>query len=98
VKDKDSELINDAMYPAKRRPIKYKDVEVDLVHTDNGIRVVKHGTDEDLSWRLQGIFDDEIERFRDGVWRDYELGQDIVPVKIDTVKGKGYLLHIIDER
>lgn len=98
MKDKDTDLINEAMYAAKRKPIKWTDVEVDLVHTDNGIRVVKHGTDEEVSWRLQGIFDDEIERFREGIWRDHELGQDIVPVKVDNIKSKGYLLHIIDEK
>ena len=96
MKDKDSHLIFEVMYPAKRKPIRYKDVEVDIIKTNTGTRLVKHGTDQDLDWRISGIMDDDKAQFIDSILYDAERGNDIIPVKVDEVKGKGFMLHIMD--
>tara|TARA_R100000808_G_C2155151_1_gene166908 strand:+ start:5031 stop:5336 length:306 start_codon:yes stop_codon:yes gene_type:complete len=93
--DKDSHLIFE-MYQAKKKPIKYKDVEVDLIKTNSGTRLVKHGTDEDLDWRISGIMDSDKAQFIDSILFDAEQGRDVIPVKVDPIKSKGYMLHIMD--
>ena len=93
-----NQFIQEEMYPAKQKPIRYKDIEVDIIKMNGNIRLVKHGTTQDLDWRIVGILDDEKAEFINNILYDVERGNDIIPVKVDSVKRKGYMLHVIDIR
>ena len=75
--------------------MKFKDISVDVVIDGDNVTMLKHGTKRELSWRVVGIRDEEKQKLGQGLLHAIDSGYDIYPVKQDSVKGTGYMLHIM---
>jgi hypothetical protein len=80
----------------KQKPIKDVDIEVDIIKTDEGLKVVRSGTDRELDWKVGGFDTEELAlKMRD----ELEMGADVYVIPVRRTRGgrdKEYNLHIMN--
>ena len=82
-------------FTKKRKPVKDIDIEVDIIKTGDGLKVVRSGTDRELDWRVGGFNTEELAlKMRE----ELEMGVDVYVIPVRRTRGgrdKEYNLHIM---
>jgi hypothetical protein len=82
-------------FTKKRKPVKDIDIEVDIIKTGEGLKVVRSGTDRELDWRVGGFNTEELAlKMRD----ELEMDVDVYVIPVRRTRGgrdKEYNLHIM---
>ncbi len=80
----------------KKKPIKDVDIEVDIINTAEGLKVVRSGTDKELHWRVGGVNTEELAlKMRN----ELEMGSDVYVIparRTRSGRDKEYNLHIMN--